>query len=112
MATAIPRNAAELIRVIGDVIVRVDVLRSGFDRNTPNRKKLDDLRDKLDASQRKLVRNGIDSATAKFATLTASLATENAALKATIDDVARVAETLQLIVETVKIIERIVALIP
>jgi hypothetical protein len=110
MATANPPTGIDLIRRIGDIVVSVDVLRSRFDRNTPNRKKLDDLRDELDVLQRKLVRNGIENATPEFARLTASLATRNTALKTTIDDVAKVAETLQSLVRIVNIIERIVAL--
>jgi|JI10StandDraft_1071094.scaffolds.fasta_scaffold130701_2 hypothetical protein len=109
---AIPTpTAVDLIRIIGDVIVRVDVLRSALDRNAPNRKKLDDLRDELDAAQRKLVRNGIDSQTAEFATHMSALKIQNNTLKATIDSVGQLARTLESLVAFTNIVQRIVALI-
>ena len=100
------------IRVIGDVIVSVDVLRSGLSRDTAQRKKLDDIRDSLDTAQRKLVRNGIDKGTAAFATQMTSLAARNSALKTTIGDIAQVAQTLATLVAFVNVVQKIVALIP
>jgi len=100
------------IRVIGDVIVSVDVLRSGLNRDTPERKKLDDLRDSLDTAQRKLVRNGIDNRTAAFARQITSLKAKNNTLKTTIDDVTQVAHTLETLVAFVNVVQKIVALTP
>ena len=105
-------NPVDPIRVIGDVIVSVDVLRSGLNRDTPQRKKLDDLRDSLDTAQRKLVRNGIDKSTAAFARQMTSLTAQNNTLKTTIGDIAQVAQTLATLVAFVNVVQKIVALIP
>ena len=105
-------NPVDPIRVIGDVIVSVDVLRSGLNRDTPERKKLDDLRDSLDTAQRKLVRNGIDNQTAAFKKHTKALTAQNNTLKTTIGDIAKVAQTLETLVAFVNVVQKIVALIP
>ena len=105
-------SSVDLIRVIGDVIMTVDVRRSGLDRGTPDRKKLDDLRDSLDTAQRKLVRNGIDNQTAAFKKHTKALTAQNNTLKTTIGDIAKVAQTLETLVAFVNVVQKIVALIP
>ena len=66
MTTAIASSRLELIRLIGDVITEVDVLRSDFRRETKTRKNLDNIRDELDTAQRILVRNVINENTKQF----------------------------------------------
>ncbi|NTW83547.1 MAG: hypothetical protein HGB36_09315 [Chlorobiaceae bacterium] len=84
----------ELIKIIGNIIVSVDVIRSGLDRNTPERVRLDNDRDDLDTFQRKIVRSVIDDNTAEFRKYTASLKEADAELAKTINDIKKLAETL------------------
>lgn len=102
----------ELIRHIGDVIVEVDVLRSNFNRETENRRKLDNIRDELDTCQRKLVRNIIDDNTQQFKERTASLKEVNEKLRQTIENMDKIAQTLETLVKFVKVVQKIVELIP
>jgi DNA anti-recombination protein RmuC len=102
----------ELIRIIGDVITEVDVLRSNFKRQTKSRKSLDNIRDELDTSQRKLVRNVIKDNTKQFIELTKSLKEVNEGLRQTIEDVDQVAQTLETLVKFVSVVQKIAELMP
>lgn len=102
----------ELIRLIGDMITIVDVLRSNFGREDSNRKILDNIRDELDTFQRKLVRNGIDDTTQQFQTCTESLKAINNEVKKTADDINRAAATLENLVKCVDVIQHIINLKP
>jgi len=112
MAEARPMTMLELIRLIGDVIVEVDVLRSTLDRSTWERKRLDNIRDELDTYQRRLVRNVINTQTARFRELTASLKGVSAGLQQTIEEVDRIAQTLESLVKVVGIVQKIAELAP
>ncbi|MEK6736522.1 MAG: hypothetical protein AABY47_08125 [Pseudomonadota bacterium] len=100
----------ELIRLIGDVIVDIDVLRSTFSRETSNRRKLDDIRDELDVYQRKLVRNVIADNTDQFKELTTSLKGINGTLRQTIEDVDKTAQTLETLVKFVSVVQKVAEL--
>lgn len=102
----------ELIRLIGDVITEVDVLRSNFERETATRKSLDNIRDELDTCQRKLVRSVIVANTQSFEDLTISLTGVNENLRQTIADVDKAASTLEGLVEFVGVVQKIAELIP
>jgi uncharacterized protein Yka (UPF0111/DUF47 family) len=102
----------DLIRILGDIITEVDVLRAGFSRGTEIRNQLDDIRDDLDGFQRRLVRILIDMNTSEFTEAANSLTTINKELKQTIDDVDKVADTLNTLVKLVGVIQKIVGLIP
>ncbi len=112
MAEARPMTMLELIRLIGDVIVEVDVLRSTLDRSTLERKRLDNIRDELDTYQRRLVRNVINTQTARFRELTASLKGVSGSLQQTIEEVDRIAQTLESLVKVVGIVQKIAELAP
>jgi len=102
----------ELIRLIGNVIVDIDVLRSTFSRETSNRRKLDDIRDELDVYQRKLVRNIIVDNTDQFKELTTSLKGINGTLRQTIEDVDKTAQTLETLVKFVSVVQKVAELAP
>ncbi len=102
----------DLIRILGDVITDVDVLRSEFSRTTDNRRRLDDIRDELDGFQRRILRNLIDVNTSQFAELADSLTDANKELKQTIAEVDKVADTLETLVKFVGVVQKIVELIP
>ena len=107
-----PITRLELIALVGNVITEVDVLRANFDREDTNRKKLDNIRDDLDACQRKLVRNVINDNTNQFKVLTASLKEGNENLRQTIEDVDKTAQTLETLVKFVAVVQKIAELIP
>lgn len=107
-----PMTRLELIRLIGDVITEVDVLRSNFKRQTTNRKSLDNIRDELDTYQRKLVRNVINYNTKPFKELTTSLKEVNENLRQTVEDVDKTAQTLEMLVKFVGVVQKIAELIP
>jgi DNA anti-recombination protein RmuC len=107
-----PMTRLELIRLIGDVITEVDVLSSTFEPGSKNRKRLDNFRDDLDTSQRKLVRNLIRDNTEEFKELTGSLKEVNGELRQTIDDVDELATTLETLAKFIGVVQKIVELIP
>ena len=102
----------ELIQLIGDVITEVDVVRSTFGRETTNRTSLDDIRDELDTYQRKLVRSVISDNTKPFKELTTSLKEVNKNLQQTIEDVDKVAHTLETLVKFAEVVRKSAELIP
>jgi len=110
MTTTIASSRLELIRLIGDVITEVDVLRSDFRRETKTRKQLDNIRDELDTAQRILVRNVINENTKQFKEVTTELKEVNEALRETIDDVEKVAETLETLIKFVGVVQKIAEL--
>ena len=102
----------ELIQVIGEMITIVDVLRSNFRREDPDRKTLDNIRDALDTFQRKLVRNGINDANQEFQTCTDSLKKINADIKSTAEEINQTATTLENLVKFVGVVQKIIDLKP
>lgn len=101
----------ELIRLIGDVITEVDVLRSNFERETTNRKSLDNIRDELDTYQRKLVRSVIEGNTESFKERTTLLKGISENLRQTIEDVEKTAQSLETLVEFVGVVQKLAELI-
>jgi DNA anti-recombination protein RmuC len=94
------------------VITEVDVLRSNYKSETKNRKRFDNIRDELDSSQCKLVRNVINDNTKQFIELTKSLKEVNEELRQTIEDVDQVALTLETLVEFIDAVQKIAELMP
>jgi len=84
----------ELIKLIGDVLTRIDVLRGSLSPGEPNRIALDGIRKDLDASQLQLSKNQFDDNTQAFIKATAELDAINADLQETIKSINKVAETL------------------
>jgi hypothetical protein len=102
----------KLIEILGDMIKRVDVLRSQLPRANAERVRLDNVRDQLNASQLRLVRSAIKGNTKQFRGLADSLVDINAELQQTITDVKKTAETLAALVKAVGVLEKILALVP
>ena len=73
---------------------------------------LDNIRDKLDTHQRKLVRNVIDDNTRKFKELTTPLKGFNQKLYQTIEDVDKITQTFEALVEFVEVVQKIAELAP
>ena len=108
-----PRNEDmiidDVIREIGRSITEIDVLRSKFDRGDERRKKLDGIRDDLDVTQRKLVRVGLTQSTEEFQNLAASLRRTNAEVLEEIQDLERIASTLEGLTALLGIAQKLLA---
>lgn len=97
----------DLIRQIGKSITEIDVLRSKFDRDNQNRKRLDGIRDDLDVAQRKLVRSGLRESTEDFQSQARALKETNKAVLKDIQDMERIAATLEGLVTLVNAAQKI-----
>lgn len=102
----------DVIRLLGDVITDLDVLRANFDRGTQDRTRLDNLRDDLDTVQRKLVRVVISDNTKKFRDRSTALKIIDRDLSQTIADVDKVADTLTTLVKFLEAAQKIAELAP
>lgn len=105
-------SVAGAVRIIGDVITELDVLRANFDRETEKRRKLDNIRDDLDAAQRKLVRSQIKDNSPGFQGASEKLKSNNTALRQVIDDVNKFADTLESLVKFLEAAQKIAELAP
>jgi methyl-accepting chemotaxis protein len=84
----------EVIKLIGDVLTRIDVLRGSLSPDDPDRKELDSIRKDLDRKQLQLSKNQFDDNTQAFIKATGQLEAINDDLKQTIKSINKVAETL------------------
>jgi hypothetical protein len=100
----------EAIREIGHTITEVDILRTKFNRESPERKRLDGIRDDLDGAQRKLVRAGLAENTEEFRRRASALKDTNMMVLTEIQDVERIADTLDGLVALLGAVQRIVEL--
>lgn len=88
-------NRLDAIRLIGDVITEIDVLKGSLLPDDPRREKLNDCRLLLDERQQRLARSVIDDNTDTFQTASAKLKTINARIDTTLDDLDRLDTTLK-----------------
>ena len=84
----------ELIKLIGDVLTRIDVLRGSLAPAEPSRTELDGIRKDLDRKQLQLSKNQFDDNTQAFIKATGQLEVINDDLKQTIKSVQKVVETI------------------
>ena len=98
----------ELIKLIGDVLTRIDVLRGSLSPSEPSRKELDAIRKDLDKKQLQLSKNQFDENTQAFIKATGQLEGINNDLKQTIKSINKVAETLANLKRFVSAIDGIV----
>jgi len=98
----------DLIEFLATIITKLDVERSRFDRGTPERDRLDGLRDQLDTDLRQLVRVNFADNTPEFLAAVDDLKAANGELSKTIGDLKRVAETLGNVVALVKSVDKLV----
>jgi hypothetical protein len=98
----------ELIKLIGDVITRLDILRGGLLPEDARRHALDLLRNDLDGRQLQLVKNAFDDNTAAFQSATEELKSINSDLKQTLNDITALATTLNNLQRFVAAVDNIV----
>jgi len=102
----------DLIRAVGDLIVRVDVLSTEFNPGVSERLVLDDIRDDLDVFQKKVVRYYFDTTIPQFKSKVDSLSKINSEIKTTINNLDKFAKTLEGLVKFIEVAQEIVKLLP
>jgi len=98
----------ELIKLIGDVLTKLDVLRGSLLPNEPNRTELDRLRKQLDGLQLKLSKNIFDENTSGFLKATKDLEAVNKELKKTLNKIEKIVTTLETLKRFVTVVDDIV----
>jgi hypothetical protein len=98
----------ELIKLIGDVLTKLDVLRGSLLPNESNRGELDRLRKKLDKKQLQFSRNEFIDSAQPFQQATAELEKIHKELRKTINRTEEIATTLKNLKRFVKAIDDIV----
>ena len=84
----------ELIKLIGDVITELDILRGSLNPNDIRRHDLDEIRKRLDSRQLQLAKNQFNDNTMVFREVTSSLTGINAEIKGTINDLNAFVDTI------------------
>jgi hypothetical protein len=88
-------NRLDVIRMVGDVITEIDVLRGSLLPDDPSRQKLNDCRILLDDRQQRLARKVFDDSTPEFAAAAAKLKKINTQIEASIDKLDNLEATLK-----------------
>jgi uncharacterized protein Yka (UPF0111/DUF47 family) len=110
MSTDSTMTRLDMIRLLGDVLTELDVLRASFDPGNADRKSLDDKRDELDKLQRDMTRAVLNENTQSFNSLSSELSKISGELRGTIDQVEEVAKTLETLVKLVEVVQKIAEL--
>ena len=100
----------ELIRLIGDVLTRLDVLGSDL-HGTDQEEEVRRRRGELDELQRTIVRSELQAATERYRELTSDLVAINADLQLTINEVEQAAQTLETMVRFVEVVGEIAEIV-
>ena len=100
----------ELIKLIGDVLTKLDVLRGSLLPGEPNRIELDRLRKGLDSLQLKLVKNDFEDNTKKYLDATEKLRSVNGDLKKTITKLEKIVTTLETVKKLVAVVDEIISI--
>jgi hypothetical protein len=90
-------NRLDTIKMIGDLITRIDVMRGSLSPNDPQRHDLDNQRILLDDKQKRLSRAAFDDTTQAFKDAAAKLAVINGQIQDSLDKLDSLLNTLQLI---------------
>jgi hypothetical protein len=103
---------AELRSLILDVKFKVNALASTLPRGSAPRHILDEHRNALEDAHRTLSFRAIEDNTPAFQALTASLSAVNTELHRTINDVNKIARTLEALVQFTGVVQKILQLLP
>lgn len=101
----------ELIKLIGDILTKVDVLRGGLLPDEPDRLTLDRLRKKLDGMQLQLVKEQFDDSTAAFQSATEELTAVNKSLRKTINDIDKLVTTIETLKNFINVVNKIIGIV-
>ena len=100
----------ELIEFLGDFITKLDMCIASILPSNPDRKPLEDARDELDSLLLKLREEHFNENSEEFQKATEKLTAINKELKKTIDDISKVAQTLETITRFITAVEKIVSI--
>jgi len=101
---------SELVAIIGDVLTDLDYLRTNTTLSPERKQDLDELRDRLDAAQLKLVRDDFEADTAAIQTATQEVKGANEKIRKTIERVDKFASNIETVAKIVSIVERLVGI--
>ena len=88
-------NRLDVIRMVGDVITDIDVLRGSLLPNDPKRQNLDDYRTLLDARQQRLTREAFNDNTPAFAAAATKLKTIDSQIEDSLNKLDNLEATLK-----------------
>ena len=100
----------DCIRLLGDIIVRLDTQRGSLSPGTPRRKKLDEVRSELNERQLALADLVFDEGTVVYKEAADKLTEINKNIKNTINDVNRVTETFASLAKLVTAVDELFVL--
>ena len=100
----------ELIRVIGDLLTRIDEVRGSLMPNDPQRRGLDQLRAMLDERQVELAQAQFEEGTEDFQNAAAYLQEVNNAIQETIEDIEDLESTLSSVARFVGVVDNLLGL--
>ena len=101
----------ELIKLIGDVLKRLDVLGGSLLPTDPSQSEISRLRKKLDRMQLQLVKDDFDDSTAAFQAATDKLAIVNESLRKTINDIDRLVTIIETLKDFVNVVNKIIGIV-
>ena len=97
----------EAIILCGDVLTELDVLCGSLYSEAPERKKLDEYRCIIDKMQLKLVDQVFHENTEKYKEASAKLEDINKKLSTTIEDLGKVADTIETVSKFVTVVDQL-----
>lgn len=101
----------ELIKLLGDVLKRLDVLGGSLLPTDPSQSEISRLRKKLDRMHLQLVKDDFDESTADFQAAADELATVNNSLRKTINDIDKLVTTIETLKDFVNVVNKIVGIV-
>jgi hypothetical protein len=101
---------SELVRLIGDVLTEIDVLASSLVPESTERKRLDTLRKGLDARQREVVKSIFNENNKKYVAITTQIQSSNQEMAGTLQDLKKVAQSIDLLTKFVGLVDEVVSL--
>jgi hypothetical protein len=100
-----------LIKLIGDLLTELDILRGSMMPNEENRVKLDVIRDDLDTRQRALSNNLFSDNTSKYLEATKELKSINDNIKQTLKEVEKVETTIKDLNKFISVVDKIISIV-
>lgn len=98
----------ESIKLIGDLLTKIDVLRGSLMPDSPNRTALDRIRKSLDKKQLVLSQNQFDDNTQEYINAAKKLEDINKEVKKTISKIEKLVETIENLKRLVGAVENII----
>lgn len=104
-------SPTDLIQIIGNILTGIDVLLQNSALDPATWQQLWALRKHLDDQQRELVSSEIDETSADYEAATAQLAPINQQVIKTLNDIAKVADTIKMVSQIASIVDGMIKLV-